>query len=127
MPSGQTFTAAFHVPGTLGADLNIRYTAPSNCTLIHVSAVASNDSDATLAVGTSADTDGYLTAAVIGDSNTPVEKEAITDFAGALADSQYPRIEDGDIIVLVLDFNYAAGGSAAASDDVTIVLTFLEG
>ena len=61
------FTHAFHIPGTLSADLNIRFTVPSNCSLVHVSAVASNDSDATLAIGTSADTDGYLAAATIGD------------------------------------------------------------
>ena len=87
----RVFQQSYHIPGTLSADINIRFTAPFNCTLKHVSAVASNDSDATLAVGTSADSDGFLTAFAIGDSNTPVEKEAISDFAGALAGSQYSR------------------------------------
>ena len=49
---------------------------PSDCTLFHVSAVVSNDSDAALALGTSA-------ACVIGDSNTRVEK-AIADLNVAL-------------------------------------------
>ena len=93
-------------------------------TAVSSSAVASNDSDATLEVGTSADTNGFLTAFAIGDSNTPVEKEAITDFSGALSDSQYPRINDGDVLVLTLDYD---GSSGTAADDVTIVLTFAEG
>ncbi len=71
------------MPGTLSANLNIRFTVPSDCTLVHVSAVASNDSDATITLGTSADTDGFLAACVIGDSATPVEK-GIADFDGAL-------------------------------------------
>ena len=118
------FQVAFHVAGTLSANLNIRWTAPTNCTLIHVSAVASNDSDATLTLGTSADTDGYVTAGVIGDSNVPVEKEDLTDFAGALADSQYPRISDGDVLVAALDFD---GDGGTAANDFTLVLTFAEG
>lgn len=120
------FSHAFHIPGTLAANVNIRFTVPSNCTLVHVSAVAANDSDATLALGTSADTDGFLAAAVIGDSNTPVEK-AITDFDGALlsdAGSEPPRLSDGDIFVATLDYDGAAG---TAAQDVTLVFTFAEG
>ena len=120
------FTHSFHIPGTLSADLNIRFTVPSDCTLVHVSAVASNDSDATLALGTSADTDGFLAACVIGDSNTPVEK-AIANFDGALLTdpgSQPPRLQDGDIFVATLDYDGAAGTAAA---DVTLVFTFAEG
>jgi len=118
------FQQSYHVPGTLTADLNIRFTAPMNCTLLHVSAVASNDNDATLKIGDSSDDDGYITAFAIGDSNTPVEKGAITDFDGELADSQYPRISDGDVVVLTLDFD---GSSGTAAQNVTIVLTFAEG
>ena len=118
------FSHAFHIPGTLSANINIRFTVPSPCTLVHVSAVASNNSDATLAIGTSADTDGYVTAGVIGDSNTPVEKEDLSDFDGELADSQYPHIADGTIVVLTLDYD-GEGGTAA--QNVTIVLTFVEG
>lgn len=121
------FQQALHIPGTLGADLNIRSTVPSNCTLVHVSAVASNNSDATLALGTSADTDGFLAACVIGDSNTPVEKD-VGDFDGALltidTDLEVPRLSDGDILVIILDHDGASGTAAA---DVTIILTFVEG
>ena len=120
------FTKAFHIPGTLAANINIRFTVPSPCSLVHVSAVASNDSDATLALGTSADTDGFLTAAVIGDSNTPVEKER-ADFDGALlsnAGKENPRLADGDIFVATIDYD---GSSGTAAQDLTLVLTFTEG
>lgn len=120
------FTHAFHIPGTLGADLNIRLTVPSNCQITHVSAVASNNSDATLAMGTSADTNGFLAAIAIGDSNTPTEFD-LDDFDGALltnAGEENPALDDGDILVLILDHDGASGTAAA---DVTIVLTFTEG
>jgi hypothetical protein len=120
----RVFQTAFHVPGTLSADLSIRWYAPFACQLIHVQAVGSNANDATLAVGTSADADGYITAFAIGDSGTPVEKEALADFDGALAGSQYPHVADGTIIALALDYDGASGTAAA---DITIVLTFTEG
>ena len=120
----RVFQTAFHIPGTLAANLSIKWTAPFDCQLVHVSAVGSNANDATLAVGDSTDADGFITAYAIGDSGTPVEKEALTDFDGALADSQYPHISNGDIIALTLDYDGAAG---TAADDVTIVLTFTEG
>jgi hypothetical protein len=120
----RVYQTAFHIPGTLTANINIRWCAPFDCQLVHVQAVGSNANDATLAVGSSADTDGYITAFAIGDSNTPVEKEALADFDGALADSQYPHISDGTIVVLTLDYDGAAG---TAAQDVTIVLTFTEG
>lgn len=122
----RTFQQSYHIPGTLTANLDIRFKAHTNMSLVHVSAVASNDSDATIAVGTSADTDGFITAAVIGDSQVPVEFE-LADFDGALltdAGKEYPRISDGDVVVVTLDYDGATG---TAGDDVTIVLTFTEG
>lgn len=113
------FTLCFHVPGTLAANLDIRWTAPFNCTIEHVSAVASNDSDATLKVGTSADDDEFLEESVIGDSQVPVEKGR-TDFVG----DQFPRIEDGDVVVFTLDYD---GSSGTAAHDVTIVAMLSKG
>jgi hypothetical protein len=113
------FQQAYHVPGTLNADLNIRFTAPSDCKILHVSAVASNDSDATLKIGTSSDDDEFLTASTIGDSNTPVEFER-EDFV----DDEFPRIEDGDVVIFTLDHD---GSSGTAAQNVTIVATFVEG
>ena len=125
----QKFTYTVHVPGTLGADLNVRFTIPTDCCLVHVSAVGSNTKAAGLEIGDSSDPNGYLTKASIGVSSTPVEK-AIGDFDGALLTypgSEFPRFSDGDVLVIVLDYNYNGGGSASASADVTIVLTFVEG
>ena len=66
------FQRSYHIPGTLSANLSIRFTAHTNMSLLHVSAVASNDSDATLRIGTSTD-DEFLAETTIGDSGTPVE------------------------------------------------------
>jgi len=120
------FSHAYHVPGTLSADLDIRFTVPSDCTLVHVSAVAGNDSDATLALGSSDDTDGYLTATAIGDSGTPAEFDR-ADFDGALlsdAGNEFPRLAAGTVFVLTLDHD---GASGTAAQNVTLVLTLAEG
>lgn len=126
MPSGQRFTIAFHVPGTLSADLDLRWTAPHDCTLLHVSAVASNDSDALLTIGDSADPDEYLVSAVIGDSQVPVESDGATfvDTSGNTHTRYYPRIIDGTVVAIALDYD-GAGGTAA--QNFTIVLTLAEG
>ena len=118
------FSHAFHVPGTLGANLNIIFKAPSNCTLVHVSAVSSNDSDATIIAGTTTDDNGYIEEAVIGDSEVPAEFEDLTDFDGALALDQYPRISNGDIVQVIIDYD---GDAGTAANDLTVVLTFVEG
>ncbi len=120
----RVFQTAFHVPGTLAANINIRWTAPFACQLVHVGAVGSNANDGLLTIGTSADPNGYIESYSIGDTNVPVEKEALTDFDGALASDQYPHIADGTIIVITLDYDGAAG---TATDDFTLVLTFTEG
>lgn len=118
------FQVAFHVAGTAGADLAIVWTAPCDCVLRHVSAVGSNANDATLKVGTTTDDDAYITAFAIGDSSVPVQKEALSDFDGASANSQYPRISDGDVLKLTLDYD---GASGTAVNDFAVVLTFQPG
>ena len=123
------FQLAFHITGTLAANVNIRWTAPCDCTLLHVSAVGSNANDGLLTIGDSSDTDEYLQSSAIGDSNTPVEFDGddFYDTDGNQPGIYYPRISDGTIVVIEVDFNYNGGGAAAASDDPTIVLTFAEG
>jgi len=123
------FTMSFHVAGTLAADLNIRFTVPSPCQLVHVSAVASDANAFGINIGDSADTDEYLTKQSSGVSNTPAEFDGddFVDADGVAHTLYYPHIADGTVVVIEVDFNYNGGGSAAASDDPTIVLTFLEG
>lgn len=123
---GNHFVHSYHIPGTLAANITITFTVPAGCSLEHVSAVASNNSDATLMLGTSADADGYKAAAVIGDSGTPVEW-GLANFDGALltnAGKEFPHLADGTIFVATLDFDGAAG---TAAQNVTLVFTFSEG
>jgi hypothetical protein len=118
----RVFQHVIHVPGTLTADITPVFTAPFDMQLVHVSAVGSNNGDATIKIGnTSSPTsdDDYLAAAVIGDSNVPVEFDR-DNFVGA----QYPHIPDGTIMLVTVDFDGAAGTAAA---DLTVVLTFTEG
>jgi hypothetical protein len=115
----RTFQQSYHIPGTLSANIVITFTAHHGLQLLHVSAVASNDSDATLIIGPSTDTDGYLESTTIGDSGTPKEFDR-DDFVN----DQFPHIADGTKVVFTLDYD-GAGGTAA--QNVTIVATFAEG
>jgi hypothetical protein len=123
------FTLTYHVPGSLSADLAIYWTAPFDCTLLHVSAVGSNAYAAGLTIGDSSDADEYLTKSSIGVSGTPVEFDGddFVDTAGNTHTHYYPRIADGTVVAIALDYNYNGGGSANASADVTLVLTLAEG
>jgi hypothetical protein len=120
---------AFHVTGTLGADLNIRWTVPCDCTLLHASAVSSDANAFGINIGDSSDTDEYLQKSSAGVSNTPNEFDGDDwyDSDGNQPGNYYPHISAGTVLVIEVDYNYNGGGSAAASDDPTIVLTFAEG
>jgi len=109
----------FHAPGTMSADLDIRFKLPFGATLIHVSAVGSNSNDATIKVGTSSDDDAAMTAKSFGDSGTPAEYDE-DDFVG----SEFYHFDDGDTVVVTIDYD---GNSGTAVDDPTVVLTFLTG
>lgn len=122
----RVFQQAYHVTGSLGADMAITFTAPFACQLVHVSAVSSNDSDALITIGDSADADEYLKSTVIGDSGTPAEFDGddFVDTDGNTGSRVYPRISDGTVVAIAVDFD---GASGTAADDFTIVLTFVEG
>jgi hypothetical protein len=116
---GNMFTQLIHVPGTLAANLNIRWTVPDDCQLVHVSASNSAATNGTFIIGNSSDDDAYLTTADIGDSNVPNEFD-LDDFVN----DQFPHIVDGTIIVITVDYDGASGTAAA---NFTLVLTFTEG
>jgi hypothetical protein len=123
--SDQTIMLSYHVPGTLGADLNIRFKAPHDMQLIHVSAQGSGVAAAGLSIGTATDAAIHLAKASIGVSNVAVEFD-FEDFV-AYANKAYPRIAKSAYLCLALDYDYNAGGGSVASADVTITLTLLKG
>lgn len=116
------FTHTYHVPGTLGADLNIRFKLPCNAQLLHVSAVGSNTAAAGLSLGNSTDGIAYMAKKAVGVSGAPVEFDR-DEFSG----SQFPHISRGTVFVAALDHDYNGGGASSASADITLVLTFTEG
>ena len=115
------FVMTFHFPGTMSADTTARWTAPMDCTLQHASLNQSNAGSARIKVGTSADDDVFLSLTNAGVSGTPVELFANL---GEFRYGATPRIKKGDILVLTVDHDGAAGTAAA---DLTVVLTFEEG
>jgi hypothetical protein len=117
---GTHVTYAFHVPGTLAANISIKFTLPFSAQLVHVSAVGSNANDGILDVGNSSDDDAYVAALGIGDSGAPAECDEPGDFV----DDNYPHIAAGTIIDCGLDYDGAGG---TATHDFTLVLTFTEG
>lgn len=113
------FVIALDWGGTLSADETFEFITPMDLQLLHVSAVASNDSDAELKIGTAADDDAYMVASTIGDSGTPNERDR-DDFVN----DQYPHIAKGTNVLITLDHD---GDSGTAAQNVMIVITFTEG
>jgi hypothetical protein len=64
------FTHTYHIPGTLGADLNIRFKLPGDAQLLHVSATGSNIAAAGLSLGNSTDGVAYMAKKSVGISGT---------------------------------------------------------
>jgi hypothetical protein len=123
------FSHAFHVPGQLSANLDIRFTVPSGCQLVHVSAVQSDADACGIEIGNSDDADEYLTKFSCGVSGTPAEKDGddFVDSDGNTHNCYYPAISDGTVVTIAVDYDYNDGGGSGAASDVTIVLTFVEG
>ncbi len=114
-----TFMFPVYIPGTLAANHVLEFTAPFDMQLVHAQAQGSNANDATLMLGKSTDTDAYMAATAVGDSDVPVEYDR-NDFIG----TQFPHISKGDIVVITIDFDGAAGTAVA---NLVVVLTFTEG
>ena len=123
---GSRFTHTYHIPGTLSANAAIYFTAPFDCTLVHVSAVGSNANDGLLIIGDSSDDDEYLTSSSIGDSNTPAvfDGNDFVDTSGNTQTRYYPRIAAGTVVRATLDYD---GASGTATANFTLVMTFEEG
>ena len=109
---GNLFTQSFHVPGTLSANLNLRWTVPADCQLIHVSAPATAPPRMALSSwATVRMTDAYLETADIGDSNVPNEFD-LDDFVN----DQFPHILDGTIVVITVDYDGSSRHRRRQSD-----------
>ena len=106
--------------GTLAADATFRWKAPFDCILWHVSAVAGNNSDATLKLGTNSADDGIMTATAIGARGAPAEFTA----SNWAATNPTGRINKGAVFLATLDFD---GASGTAAQDVSLVFTFRVG
>ncbi|MDX1664841.1 MAG: hypothetical protein R3272_13700 [Candidatus Promineifilaceae bacterium] len=117
---GKHFGRTIHVPGALTANLDIRISVPVDCRLHRVSAVASNASSATVDVGLSDDTDEILAARDAGDSGTPAVY-GLADFAST---NPTGRLLQGEILVVTVDFDGAAG---TAAQNLTVDLDFIAG
>ena len=124
MPVGR-FCQSYHIPGTLSADLHLYLTLPLPCTLIHVSAVASNATTAPLTIGNSDDADEYLTASPIGQNGTPAEYDGddFVDSSGLTHGRYYPSLDAGTVLHIHQKFHTIDEVDYCA--DVTLVLTFV--
>jgi len=117
---GTRVTYAFHVPGTLAANVSIVFTLPFDAQLVHLSAVGSNGNNGILDLGYVGALEAYVKDLDIGDNNAPAECEDPDDFVG----SNFPHIAAGTILAASLDYDGAGG---TATHDFTLVLTFTEG
>lgn len=105
-----------HVPGALAQNVNARWVVPYNCQVVQVSASGSNDSDATIQIGTSTDTNAILVASNVGDNGIPIAYDTddwdVVNPVGALG--------KGEVLALVVDYDGPAG---TAVSDLTVSIT----
>ena len=122
---GMRLVVPLHWHGTMAANATFRWTLPCGLKLVHVSSVASNNSDAKVSIGTTANDDAYKTSAVIGDSGVPVVWDR-GDFDGDSGHdtAECPHLAAGTVLLVTVDYDGAGG---TAGQDVGVVLTFLEG
>jgi len=113
------FVHTVHVPGT-GTDMSVRWKVPSDCTLLHVSACTSSDDSAKMEIGDASDADAHLTSSAVGSGANAIVEFDKDDFVG----TEFPRLQDGDTLVITVDTD---GGVSGTGDDLTLVLTFVEG
>ena len=126
---GEKFVMTWRLDGTLAANKTIGFKLPFAITVVALGAVASNNSDATISLGTLADPDGYLLAKVVGDSGTPVVYDK-DDWDGALlpsdhiADVDNLHVAADTVVNIAIDYDGATG---TAAQNVDIYLVAIEG
>ena len=113
------FTQTICIPGALTADFIARFTVPSDCSLVHVSAYCTTQ-DATLKIGTSDDDDAYLTSTTVTKAtDTEIDLDDFVDDAST-GDAAFPHPTDGTVVLVTV-------GHGSNCVDLTVVLTFTEG
>ena len=115
------FQQVFHIDGALAANHTFTFKAPFGMTLIHASLSNASANAGTLDIGESTDADGYKDGFAFGVSGACTELAAASDFDGALAGSQYPHLDDGDIFSITI-IDHASHMTAPC-----VVLTWLAG
>ena len=114
------FVMTIVIPGTLAAPVDFKTTIPSPCTIQHLSMVQSNSGNGRIKVGNSDDDNAYLEYTEAGQSGTPVELTALSDWIGSVR----PHLSKDEIFTVYVDHD---GDGGTAADDLTIVITFTEG
>lgn len=117
---GNLFAIPIIVPGTLTADVSFRFQAPFDMQLVKVTAGCDNALTFILDIGTQADPDAYLDAVTVTGATATTTELDRDDFV----DDQYPRISDGDEVMVTIDYD---GGGGNDSAGISIVLWFYEG
>lgn len=119
------YAVEFHVPGTLTQDLDIRFNVPDNCQLLHISGVTSNDAATTIDVGDETNAALHVNDMDIGSGANEVHELANVQMYSEFELGQWPRIADGDTVVITVDWDGDSSGDAG--QNTTLVLTFAEG
>lgn len=115
------FQQTFTIDAALAANHVFTFKAPFAFTIIHVSMSNSSANAGTLDLGPAADADGYKDGATFGVSAACTELAAFTDFDGAVADSQYPRVADGTVVHVTIKDH------ASHMADACVIITCCEG
>lgn len=117
----RVFQQTFAIDGALAANHVFTFKAPFGFSIIHVSMSNSSANAGTLDLGNSSDADGFKDGATFGVSAACTELATFTDFDGAVSDSQYPRVSDGDVVHVTIKDH------ASHMADPVVVLTCVEG
>ncbi len=117
----RVFQTTFTIDGTLAANHVFTWKVPFPCQIIHVSMSNSTANAGTLDLGPSTDADGYLDGKSFGVSAACTEIDAYSEFDGALAAGQFPKVADDTVLHITIKDH------ASHMANACVVLTFTEG